>query len=252
MLRPVPSKLAHLHRFVRFWFNYTLVPRFLLRILFQQMSLVLDRNMIWDQTLIDIDQDFSSSGSLAHPAEIVLPTDTYILLQFFEFHVIEEIDYFMSFDTTDFKQKFGDLTNAPDTLLALPTVLIKKLLAVQSWYALQSQDCDGDPSPNLKCLTQESFNIWRGTLTIQRFETRPQFFSVASYPAAATSYSAQPSASIASTFRYSIKINISDYPKIKDETQWRAFDRQLRSTTASHGTIDVLTPSYVHSDNDVA
>jgi hypothetical protein len=41
----------------------------------------------------------------------------------------------MSFDATDFKQKYSDITNAPDTRLALSTVLIKKRLAVQSWYA---------------------------------------------------------------------------------------------------------------------
>jgi hypothetical protein len=53
-------------------------------------------------------------------------------------------------------------------------------------------------------------------------------------------------------FGHSIKINISIYPKLKDETRWRAFDCQLRSTAACHYTIDVLTPSYVNSVYDDA
>jgi hypothetical protein len=40
-------------------------------------------------------------------------------------------------------------------------------------------------------------------------------------------------------------INMADYPKLKDETQWRAFDHKLRSTAASHDTLDILTPKYV-------
>jgi hypothetical protein len=63
---------------------------------------------------IDIDQDFSSSWALAHLTEFVLPTDTDTMLQFFEYHGIQQIDDFMSFDATDFKQKYSDLTNAPN------------------------------------------------------------------------------------------------------------------------------------------
>jgi hypothetical protein len=82
------------------------------------------------------------------------------LLQFFEYHGIEDIEDFMPFEATYFKQKYSDLTITPDTLLALSTVLFKKRLAVQSCYALQSQDCDGEPSPIFHSLTQESFKIW--------------------------------------------------------------------------------------------
>jgi hypothetical protein len=38
---------------------------------------------------------------------------------------------------------------------------------------------------------------------------------------------------------------ISDYPKLKDETQFRAFDSLLRFTAASHNKIDVLNPLYI-------
>jgi hypothetical protein len=54
-----------------------------------------------------------------------------------------------------------------------------------------------------------------------------------------------PPAPTASSFQHSIKTNISYYPKLKDETQWPAYNCQLRSTAASHKTIDVLNSQYV-------
>jgi hypothetical protein len=53
------------------------------------------------------------------------------------------------------------------------------------------------------------------------------------------------SAPASSSFLHTIKINISDYPKLKDETQSHAFERQLCSTAASHNTTDILNPTYV-------
>jgi hypothetical protein len=49
---------------------------------------------------------------------------------------------FMYCDAADFKQKYIDLTYTPDSLIALSTDIIKKILVVQSWYAILSQDCD--------------------------------------------------------------------------------------------------------------
>jgi hypothetical protein len=65
----------------------------------------------------------------------------------------------------------------------------------------------------------------------------------------ASSTSAPPSTS--STFRHSTKINISNYPKLKEETKCRAFYGLLRFTAASHVTIDVLLPSFGPSVNSV-
>ena len=68
--------------------------------------------------------------------EFVFPQDTdTTLLSFFEFHGIEDFDDFMSFEEIDFDKAYSNLDN-PDTLLSLSTSLIKKLLSVQSWYAL--------------------------------------------------------------------------------------------------------------------
>jgi hypothetical protein len=49
----------------------------------------------------------------------------------------------------------------------------------------------------------------------------------------------------APSFHCNVKINVSDYPKLKDESRRHTFNRTLRTTAASHDTLDVLTPSFV-------
>jgi hypothetical protein len=106
-------------------------------------------------------------------AEFPLPSDTDTLIQFFEFHGIEDIDDFMSFDATDLKQKYSDLSNAPDTLLAVSTVIIKKFLLFNP-----GQDYDSDPFPIYFSLTHIILTILWRTQTIQRFENHPKSSSV--------------------------------------------------------------------------
>ena len=47
------------------------------------------------------------------------------------------------------------------------------------------------------------------------------------------------------TFRQNIKINVSDYTKLKEDSQWRSFQRQLSATAANHDTLDILNPKYI-------
>ena len=47
------------------------------------------------------------------------------------------------------------------------------------------------------------------------------------------------------TFRSSIKINIADYSKLKEDSQWRSYNRQLRATAANYDTLEILDLSYV-------
>jgi hypothetical protein len=49
----------------------------------------------------------------------------------------------------------------------------------------------------------------------------------------------------APSFQRHVKINVSDYPKLKDEFRWRTFNCTLRTTAACHDTLDVLTPNFV-------
>jgi hypothetical protein len=112
---------------------------------------------------------------------------------------------------------------------------------VQTWYGSKLQDYNGDPVPIYYSLTTTSLTSWHQAVTTQRFAQRTSSVSfINTLPAMVTT-----PVPASSTFWHSIKINISDYPKLKDETQLRAFDRLLRSTAASHDTIDLLNPLYV-------
>jgi hypothetical protein len=78
-----------------------------------------------------------------------------------------------------------------------------------------------------------------------------QRFSTNSSPLTAPIATSVPSPSQASkSVHSSIKINISDYPKLKDDNQWRTFNCQLLTTASSHDTMDVLEPTYVPSLED--
>jgi hypothetical protein len=55
---------------------------------------------------------------------------------------------------------------------------------------------------------------------------------------------------VSPSFQSCIKVNILDYPKLKDENQWRTFNRHLCSTADSNDTMDVLDLTYVSSLED--
>jgi len=158
---------------------------------------------------------YTPQGALVHLLEVVLTSDTDTLLSFFEYHGIEDLHDFMSFNIDDFGNSYSTLDN-PDTHLSLSTSLIKKLLSVQSWYVLQLQESNDDPLVIFHSLTVSVLQSWRNLQAIQRL-------SISDSVVATTPKSPPTSPS----FRNSIKINISDYPKLKDESQWRSFNRQL-------------------------
>ena len=47
------------------------------------------------------------------------------------------------------------------------------------------------------------------------------------------------------TFCSKIKITLADYPKLKEDKQWRTYNRLLKATAANHDTLDVLDPNYI-------
>jgi hypothetical protein len=187
----------------------------------------------------------TSEGALLHMLDNVFKADSDSLLSFFEYHGISDINDFMSFTEVDFNSLYRSLDD-PETQLSLSIGLIKKLLSVQSWYVSRLADSDDNPLDIIYSLTPELLSSWRNLQVLQRLSlvTSP----LLSPPSTPSSSSPSP---VTPSFRNSIKINISDYPKLKDETQWRSFNRQLRSTAASHDTLDILDPTYVPSP-DVA
>jgi hypothetical protein len=157
-------------------------------------------------------------------------------------HGVADIDDFRSFTDIEFKQTYSVSADI-ETPITLSTIIIKKHLSIQSWYGKSLLEFSGDPIHVFYYLTPESLTIWRRIQSHRRFETRPPATPL---PPATLPPMIPSPAPPTSTFRHSLEINISDYPKLNDETQRRAFDRQLRSTAASHKTLDILTPNMSH------
>jgi hypothetical protein len=113
----------------------------------------------------------------------------------------------------DFEQEF----NMPDETTAskLPVTLIQKLSLLQQWYATQDKP---------------TVNTWFN-LTVDLFDTWCTEYHVTRL-LADTSIKTAPTSSATTTFRQNVKITVADYPKLKEDQQWRAFNRQLLATAA--------------------
>ena len=102
---------------------------------------------------------------------------------------------------------------------------------LQRWYAsLVSPDVSSWFS-----LTDDDFHAWCITTNLQRLSVTPAVPSTLILPASTTP----------SSFRSSIKTNISAYVKLQNDSQWRVFIHQLRATAAIHDTLDILDSSFV-------
>jgi hypothetical protein len=202
-----------------------------------------------DQEL-KFDQLFTVSGAITYLVDHVMTSDKDALLAFFAIHGINDIDDFMCFTDIDFKQTYS-VTSDPDIPITLSTMLVKILLSFQSWYGNVQQEYHGDTIHLFYSLTTESLILWRRINSLKSFDLSTPPIPTATTPTPPVVPSSTP-APASSRFWHSININISDYPKLMDETQWRVFVCQLRSTAASHNTIDILTPNYVPPIHDLA
>jgi hypothetical protein len=193
-----------------------------------------------DQEL-DINQLFTVSGALTYLFHHVMTSGKDALLVFCDIHGINDIDDFMCITQIDFKQTYSVTSNS-DIPITLSTTLVKKLISDQSWYGHAQQEYPGDPNHLIYSLTTESLTLLRCIQTLKRFDLSTPAMPTPTAPTPPVVHSSAPASS---SFWHNLKINISDYPKLKDETPWRAFDCQQHSTAASHNTIDNLTPIYV-------
>jgi hypothetical protein len=126
----------------------------------------------------------------------------------YNFFSIENNDLLLSFEVSDH--------NSPTTpiITKLHPITIGKICSLQQWNADQQ-----DPYQTIWFqLTPDSFNQWRS-------------MNIVSSITASGSTSAQsiinPSQGTISSFHQNIKINISDYPKLKEDSQSCPFDSQL-------------------------
>ena len=167
--------------------------------------------------------------AIQHVVSNILQPNAVEITDFFTSYVVFDINAFLTLDEIDFKTRYS--TTSSTLQKSLSPAIIKKLVNLQRWYAsLVSPDVSSWFS-----LTADDFQAWCITTNLQRLSVTPVVPSTPIPPASTTP----------SSFRSSIKVNISDYVKLQNDSQWRVFNRQLRATAAIHDTLDILDPSFV-------
>ena len=187
-------------------------------------------------------RSLNPKGALEHIITVILVYDSYVREALTSLGA-SDIHDFMDLDTNDLKLPFTcpDKDDASTILtISLQTITIKKLISLQLWYAEQTTS---DFSAWFG-LTADAFNIWRTQQNLARV--------IPIAPVIPTSTTPLHSSPSTREFRQHIKINVSDYVKLKEDQQWRSFHRQLMATAANHDTLDVLNPSYQPSPKLVA
>jgi hypothetical protein len=114
----------------------------------------------------------------------------------------------MDLDANDLKIPFTcpDKDDASTILtISLQSITIKKLISLQLWYAEQTTS---DLSVWFG-LTADAFNIWRTQQNLARV--------IPIAPAIPTSATSLPASPSTREFRQHIKINVSDYVKLKED-----------------------------------
>jgi Reverse transcriptase (RNA-dependent DNA polymerase) len=144
-----------------------------------------------------------------------------------------EADYYLPFSRPD----PTDPTIQVDS--KLPPVHAKRLAAIVSWSLLQADLSDPD---TWLSLTPDEFRTW------QLDQLRPPASSGISVSSVPTTITSSTTSTVPS-FRQHIKIQLSDYPKLKEDKGWRTYNRHLLATAANHDTLDVLDPSYIPPSN---
>ena len=187
-------------------------------------------------------RSLNPKGALEHIITVILVYDSYVREALTSLGA-SDIHDFMDLDTNDLKLPFTcpDKDDASTIItISLQTITIKKLISLQLWYAEQTTS---DFSAWFG-LTADAFNIWRTQQNLARV--------IPIAPVLPTSTTPLHSSPSTREFRQHIKINVSDYVKLKEDQQWRSFHRQLMATAANHDTLDVLNPSYQPSPELVA
>jgi Reverse transcriptase (RNA-dependent DNA polymerase) len=180
-------------------------------------------------------RSMDAKGALEHILTVILVYDSNVK-EALEGLGATDVHDFMDLNESDFKLPFDCRDkNDPSSIVkdvTLPPLTIKKLISLQQWFATQ-------PVLDVALwygLTADSFNTWRTQQNIARVNPIVVPTTTTITPPAPTV-----------TFRQHIKINVSDYNKLKEDHQWRSFHRHLLATAANHDTLDVLNPSYVPS-----
>ena len=141
---------------------------------------------------------------------------------------------------------FPDPDNQGQEITKMLTIMDQRNLKfLKIWYNQQAMD----PSTFKPWydLTAEAFTAFK----LQMSNTSLAQPTISSTTSGATivTQSAQPTTP---NFQTGVKITLNDYPKLREDKQWRTYQRTLKACAAAHDTTDVLTPSFVPDPNNRA
>ena len=182
---------------------------------------------------------------------------------------VTNLDDFLDLDKesmSDFIQ-IGANVNEDIVTLKLAPLDIKKVLRVQAWFVHHD-----DPTDNTwATLTEDGYKTWkttsqaadiRASLAPDTSITVPTTIA-GNIPQIDTNAAIQPQIQINSptgagaqyttasnNFQRGIKINISDYSKLKDDKQWHKWTEQISSIASLHQTGNVLNSDYSPSTQE--
>ena len=171
-------------------------------------------------------RSMTRAGALQHILYTIFQPEKAALIAFFSHTGANDIDDFMSI-TEDIFHPGYFVEDQPDKEIFLKIILVNKLTSLQQWFVNQEvQEVE-----SWFTITLDIFSAFRKSKVTQRFN-----------PTSNIPVTPTPTTQ---TFRSSIKINIADYSKLKEDSQWRSFNRQLRATAANHDTLEILDLNYV-------
>jgi hypothetical protein len=165
------------------------------------------------------------------------------------FYGVLNISDLMLLEKDDYNVAFSYPNPDDNNVLVTKTLNIKDqrtMGMVKSWYMNQPQGTFTSFKPWYD-LTEASFNVWKASASITGTPNQPS-----TTPHTSNNPNPSPTHSSTPSFQQGVKINFSDYPKLKDDKQWRNFQRQLMACAAAHDTTDVLNPTFVPDENNLA
>ena len=127
---------------------------------------------------------------------------------------------------------------------------IKKILHLQAWY-VSHDDADAalwntiNKKDYLEWFNRDQVNRVRASLG-----TTENVFPPSGDKAEGNPGLTNPTSTVIANFQRSIKLNLNDYSKFKEDKYWHKWLDQITSIAAIHQTSDVLDPMFVPKPGD--
>ena len=187
-------------------------------------------------TNVTIEDTSGAGDALTYVLATVFTTKADVVKSILVDSGVEDISDLMMLERVDLVAMEAHLNQEK---VKLNLVQVRKLLRVQLWYLQQSIRTDTtwfllQPSDIHNITNDEQASILP-TLPIS--PVKQDASNYASGMTLATQAKLE--------FGKSVKKNMSDYPKLKDDKYFATWNRTLKAIACTHGTDDVLNPDYV-------